>query len=96
MTRPETLSCLRQLHDELAAINEELASHGDVDCQIIELLGELVTDINVLCDRHEKSVEHNPNSPEHLALADRIERLASNHPRITKFLMRMTEVLRQI
>lgn len=96
MARPQTLSRLRELHDELVAINEELASRGDVELQVIEVLGQLVTDVNVLCDKYEKSGEHSPDSVEHLALADRIKCLESSHPRFSKFLSQITEVLRWI
>jgi Domain of unknown function (DUF4404) len=96
MTRPETLTRLRELHGELVAVNEELESDGDVDKQTIEALGQLVTDVNILCDKYEDPDQHDSTSPEHLALTDRIKRFESSHPRIVRFLSQMTDILAMI
>jgi Domain of unknown function (DUF4404) len=93
MTKPETLARLRELHEELVAINTEIASDDAVDPQTADALGQLVTDVNVLRNKYENSGVHPANSPEHLALADRVRQFESSHPQVVRFLSQMTDIL---
>jgi hypothetical protein len=72
MTKPETLAQLRKLHEELVAINNEIAYDDAVDPQTDNAFGKLVAHISVLRNTYENFGVHSADSPGHLALVDRV------------------------
>ena len=93
MTTTKLLIKLRDLHEELAAIHED----QQIDDQMVEALGQLVSDIGQLVDRAPSSSETNPPSVDGAQLMDRIMDLEcqfeTQHPRISQFLSQLTDVL---
>jgi len=88
----EILGQLRQLHEELAGINDQLGSAEHVDSETVDALGTLVTDVGSLVD-HALEINDKDRLSERHALLDRIMRFESNHPQVTRFLSQLTDVL---
>ena len=96
MSNTELLVRLRDLHEELSAINYDLKSGEHVDEETIDALGQLVTDVNELVDRAKQPVddqETQENLGERHVLLDRIMRFETKHPRVTRFLTELTDLL---
>lgn len=93
MSNAEVLIKLRDLHEELSAMNEDLKSVNDVDDETIEALGQLVTDVSVLVDQAKATTDQEVDALEGKDLLDRIIEFESEHPRVTKFLSQVTDVL---
>ena len=94
MTKSELLMQLRELNEELALINERLATEDRVDDETIDALGQFVTDIGELVDQtSEKLVDEEPMKEQHQGIADRIEQFESEHPQVTNFLNRLADML---
>lgn len=96
MSKPETLTKLRELHDELTKINEGLAAADDIDETTIDALGQMMTDVSMLFDTFEESGQSGTDLPVHEALVDRIKGFESDHPRIARFLSQLTDILAMI
>ena len=93
MSNTEILFKLRDLHEELASINDDLKSAERVDESTIDVLGQLVTDVGVLVDRARQINDPDSNPEEGHRLVDRIEKFESDHPSVTRFLSQVTDVL---
>lgn len=96
MSNTELLVRLRDLHEELSSINDDLKSADRVEEETIDALGQLVTDVNDLVDSANQ--EDLPDEPQlqPSEVLDRIERFESEHPRVTLFLSQVTDVLAMI
>lgn len=92
MPKTELLVRLRELHEELSSINDDLRSADQVDEESIDALGQLVTDVSGLVDqaREVNSIE---DSAGHHDLLDRISQFETQHPRVTGFLSQVTDLL---
>ena len=92
MTNTDLLIRLRELHEELSTMNDDLTSSEPVDEETIDALGQLITDVNVLVDQ---ARENNSIGDEehHGDVLDRISRFESHHPRVTSFLSQVTDIL---
>ena len=93
MTNTELLVRIRDLHEELSAINDNLKAVDYVDEETIDALGQLVTETCELVDQAKEANEVNSAVPEHHALLERIQQFESEHPRVTRFLSQITDVL---
>lgn len=93
MPKPETLTKLRDLHDELARINEDLSIANGIDETTIDTLGQMMTDVGVLVDKYEESDRSGIDLPVFELLVDRINGFESRHPRIDRFLSQLNEIL---
>ena len=93
MPNTELLIKLRDLHEELSAINDDLRTAEQVDDEAIDALGQLVTDASELVDRAKLAQTVESDLAERHDLLDRIMKFESNHPRVTKFLSQITDVL---
>lgn len=93
MSTTELLMRLRDLHEELAVINDDLKDADSVDEQTIDALGQLVTDVSQLVDRTKDVLEAENNETEHHDLLDQVMRFETEHPRVIKFLSQMTDLL---
>jgi hypothetical protein len=93
MPNTKLLIKLRDLHGELSAINDDLNSAEQVDDEAIDALGQLVTDACELVDRAKIAKEAELDLSERHDLLDRIMQFETNHPRVTKFLSQITDVL---
>jgi chromosome segregation ATPase len=94
MANTELLMRLRELHEELASINEKLAADEEVDEATVDQLGQFVTEIGDLVDRAEaKDDAAPPLNEEHQNLNDRITQFESDHPQVTNFLGRLADML---
>lgn len=90
--RAAMLARLRELHDELASINEQLREHERVDDETIDALGILVSDVGDMIDTaKEAAASERGHSPE--TLRERIEDLEARHPRVTEFLRQVVDLL---
>lgn len=96
MSKPETLTKLRELHDELAKINEGLTAADDIDEPTIDTLGQMMSDVSMLFDEFEESGSRGTDSPVHGALIGRIKGFESDHPRIVRFLSQLTDIMAMI
>ena len=93
MPNTELLIKLRDLHEELSAINDDLKTAEQVDDEAIDALGQLVTDACELVDRAKLAQAAEADLAERHDLLNRIMKFESNHPRVTKFLSQITDVL---
>ena len=93
MPNTELLIKLRELHEELSSINDDLKSAEQVDEESIDALGQLVTDVSGLVDQAREINLHDENMSEHRDLLDRISQFESHHPRVTGFLSQVTDLL---
>lgn len=92
MTNTELLVRLRDLHEELSSINIDLSDGEPVDDDTIEALGQLATDVGNLVDQAKISVDEDYKT-EHKDLVDRIVDFDQRHPRVSRFLSQMTDLL---
>jgi DNA repair exonuclease SbcCD ATPase subunit len=92
MSNEDVLAHLRELHDRLEGINEELGKAGEVDEETIEALGVLINDVGTLFDQA-KDIQERDHAHQQQHLQDRIAELEANHPMLTGFLSRITDVL---
>ena len=94
MPNTKLLIRLRDLHGELADINDDMTYVDAVDSETIDALGQLVTDIGGLVDQARDVTEV---SEEELAerheVLDRILTFESKHPRVVGFLSQVTDLL---
>ena len=95
MSNVELLYKLRNLHEELSFINDDLESVKQVDEETIDALGQLVTDVSQLIDRAKESASQaeEPDLGERHDLLDQIMKFETDHPRVTRFLSQVTDVL---
>ena len=94
MAKSELLKQLRELNEELELLNERLSSENRVDDATIDALGQFVTDIGELVDHtNDILVDDLPIKEQHQGIADRIEQFESEHPQVTNFLSRLTDML---
>lgn len=99
MTNTNLLVQLRDLHVELSDINEDLTSVNKVDEETVDALGQLVTDVGALVDRANHivgSVDSIEPELQHADLMDRIKRFENDHPRVTRFLSQVTDLIAMI
>ena len=98
MSNSSLLTKLEGLNQELAAIRRELESE-EVDEQTVEALGQLVTDVSKLVDRANVTAESTAEQQEpveHEHISDQIRKLETDHPRVTRFLSELTDLLGMI
>lgn len=93
MPNTQLLIKLRDLHEELSAINDDLKSAEQVDDEAIDALGQLVTDACELVDRAKLANATGADLTERHDLLDRIMQFETGHPRVTRFLSQITDVL---
>ena len=95
MTNTDILIKLRDLHEELSNINDDLKVAEQVDEQTIDALGQLVTDVGSLMDRtseiNESAEAGDAEHPDQLMA--RVRQFESDHPSVTRFLSQVTDVL---
>ena len=93
MSQSEILLRLRELHEKLSGMNDDLEQTEQVDEETIDALGLLVTDISTLVDRAHEKVQEQPDLEDHHQLLDRIMKFETEHPQVTSFLSQVTDVL---
>lgn len=94
MTNTETIMRLRNLHNQLSRINEELSQSDLIDEDTVDALGQLVTDLVQIFDRAKSAVDgDDPDPPDHSSIQSRIESFESEHPRVVDFLSQITDTL---
>lgn len=94
MANTELLNRLRDLHKELAEINEEIISAEQIDDQTAAALGEIVQDVGNLVNRsHEVELASDESDENHSELQDRIVKFEVDHPQVTGFLAQISEIL---
>ena len=81
------------MHEELSAINDDLKSVEYVNDETIDALGQLVTDASVLVDQARQAKDDETNLAERHDLLDRVMKFETDHPRVTRFLSQITDVL---
>lgn len=89
----DVLRRLRELHDELASINEKLSGSEQVDEPTIDALGQLVTDVAGIIDNARGKVDVDADCPERNDLMQRVTKFESDHPRVTSFLAQVVDLL---
>jgi hypothetical protein len=96
MSKSEILAKLRNLHEELNAINDNCKMSEQVDEETIDALGQLITDAVDMLD-HPQMAEVPKGDDQHLfdhgLLKDRIEQFETDHPHVTRFLSQFTDLL---
>ena len=93
MSNTDLLVRLRELHEELSTINDDLKSSESIDEEMIDALGQLVTDAGVLVDQARESRDRGDDIPARHDLIERIMQFESGHPRVTRFLSQLTDML---
>ena len=93
MANTELLIKLRELHEELGVINDDLKAVEAIDEQTIDALGELVSDVSHLVDRAKTSAELQDEESDPSDLLNRISEFQSSHPKVTRFLSQLTDML---
>ena len=92
-TNTDLLVRLRDLHEELASINQDIGALDQVDDETIDALGQLVTDVSGLVDQTKEIAESDESVVETDDLLERISKFESEHPSVTRFLSQMTDLL---
>ena len=92
MTNTDLLIRLRELHEELSTMNDDLSSSETVDEDTIDALGQLITDVNVLVDQARENNTIGDETHQRDVL-DRITQFETQHPRVTSFLSQVTDIL---
>lgn len=96
MSKAEILAKLRDLHEELTAINDNCKPAEEVDEITIDALGQLITDAVDMLDESEtsESTEQVSDAQDnHSLLKDRIEQFETDHPHVTRFLSQFSDLL---
>lgn len=94
MANTELLNRLRDLHNQLAAVNEEIVSAKEIDDETAGALGDIVQDVGKLVDRsNEVRSPSEEEDDDHSELHDRIIKFEADHPQVTSFLTQISEVL---
>ncbi len=96
MANNQLLIRLRELHEQLSGINDDLNSAEQIDDQTIDALGQLVTDTSSLVDYANATNTGETITEGHRDLTDRIVQFENSHPRVTEFLTQMTDFLTMI
>lgn len=97
--KTEVLIKLRELHDDLASINHDLKDSEQIDQETIDALGNLVTDAGAIVDHARIAVDRQSDPDEsgdsglHHDLQNRITKFETEHPRVTRFLSQLTDML---
>lgn len=91
MIRKVILIKLRELHEELSAINHDIELPNQVEDETIAALGQLVSDINTLVDHAKESPPRDSN--QHHDVLEQIAQFETKHPQVTRFLSQVTDVL---
>jgi hypothetical protein len=95
MSNTEVLIKLRDLHEELVVINDDLKTTDPVDEDTVDALGQLVTDVVALLDRTKEVPAAQPID-EKYELLDRVMKFKSDHPRVHRMLSQVSDVLLMI
>ncbi|MFT7630189.1 MAG: hypothetical protein ACI87E_001195 [Mariniblastus sp.] len=93
MSKTELLIRLRDLHEDLSGINIDLDSKEQIDEDTIDALGQLATDVGGLIDQAKDLVENDSSDEAHQDLLDRVASFDTQHPKVTRFLSQMTDLL---
>jgi hypothetical protein len=95
MANTELLIRLRDLHEELSAINDDMKYADAVDNETIDALGQLVTDVGGLVDQAKTVTEDEgvDDVSERHEVLDRVMKFESRHPRVVNFLSQVTDLL---
>jgi hypothetical protein len=94
MSKTEVLARLRQLHEDLAAINDNCKHSDQVDEQTIDALGQLITDIGQILDRDQAgSPDASANLFSEEGLVERVQNFESQHPLVGRFLNQVSDLL---
>lgn len=98
MTNTDLLIRLRDLHEELSTMNDDLDSAESVNEETIDALGQLVTDVSDLVDHARDNFSAETLSEPNVTqtgdeVLDRIKQFETNHPRVTSFLSQVTDIL---
>ena len=96
MPNVEILIKLRDLHEELTSINDDLKMAERVDEETIDALGQLVTDVGALVDQAKECANPGFDESERHILMDRITGFESDHPRVTRVLAQINDVVAMI
>ena len=89
MPNTKHLMKLRELHDHLSTITDDLSAANEIDEKTVEGLGQLVTDVSDLVDQA-KETNDLSRRPD---LLESIRQFESDHPRVKRFLTQMTDFL---
>jgi hypothetical protein len=94
MSKTEILAKLRNLHEELAAINDDCKLSEQVDEQTIDALGQLITDAGAILDKYQDNfsteVQTDPIGQD---LVERVQTFESKHPLVGRFLNQVSDLL---
>lgn len=93
MSKNELLIRLRELHEELESINEDLQGDEPVDDQTIDQLGEMVSEMSEIVDLSRVGSQHSSVSRKHCELLNRIQEFDNGHPRVIHFLSQLAHLL---
>ena len=93
MPNTELLMRLRELHEELSAINDDLKTAEQVDEETVDALGQLVTDAGELVDQAKAANTPTEVVSENHELLDQVMKFETEHPRVIRFLSQLTDLL---
>lgn len=93
MSKTEILVKLRNLHEELAAINDDCKISEQVDEATIDALGQLITDAGSILDRYQSNLHADIDENATQDLAERVRNFESRHPLVGRFLTQVSDLL---
>lgn len=93
MPNAELLMRLRELHEVLSAINDDLKAAEQVDEQTVEALGQLVTDAGGLVDQAKAANNPKDVVSNNHELLNQVMKFETEHPRVIRFLSQLTDLL---
>ncbi len=93
MPNTELLVKLRELHEQLAAINNDLGQVDQIDDATVNALEEMVAEVGQIVDQAKVAAQPQDDLSKPRDLNDRIEQFETRHPRVTSFLSQLTDLL---
>lgn len=87
------LNKLRELHEQLAEINNDLDHVEQIDSETLKVLEEMVAEAGQIVDQAKVETELQADSSQPRDLSARIEQFETRHPRVTSFLSQLTDLL---
>lgn len=93
MPNTALLNKLRELHEQLAEINNDLGHVDQIDDETLNALEEMVAEAGQIVDQANVLIQPQDDSAKPHDLNARIEQFETRHPRVTSFLSQLTDLL---
>lgn len=93
MPNTALLNKLRELHEQLAEINNDLGDIEQIDDETLNALEAMVAEAGQIVDQAKVATQPLGEMEQPFDLNARIEQFETRHPRVTSFLSQLTDLL---